>query len=207
MYASPDGWVGRRLSDYSSSTFCELCGILDAVSFLSQRALSAVIICDSQSALQALSSANPHCTEIVNRIFSLLALTRDRAICVKFIWIPSHINISCSDKADALAKAACALPPPAAGLTLSMSHVLTCIRPDPGPPEGRECYHPALRLLPLPYVQVSPQGSHGDPRFVCPNADHCITASQNLLSLPKKKIVSVMKGYRKEVEKVMLVET
>ena len=72
----PGGWVGSRLPDSSCSTFCELYGILDAVSLLSQRGLSGVVIilCDSKSALLALSSAKPTCPHVVLRIISFFAL-------------------------------------------------------------------------------------------------------------------------------------
>ncbi|XP_045123073.1 uncharacterized protein LOC123511337 [Portunus trituberculatus] len=46
-----DGWVGRRLPNASSSTYCELNGLLDAVTILTERGLDGVIVCDSKSAL------------------------------------------------------------------------------------------------------------------------------------------------------------
>ena len=124
----PGGWVGRRLPVSSSSTFCELYGILDAVSLLSQRGLSGVVICDSKSALQALTSAKPKCRHVVHRILSFLALIKDRGLKVKFLWIPSHIGISHSDTVDNMAKAACRLDPRDAGPSPSISCYMSRIR-------------------------------------------------------------------------------
>lgn len=45
-----------------------------------------------------------------------------------FVWIPSQIDIFCSDNVDALAKAACHLPPSAPGVTPPLSSALTCIK-------------------------------------------------------------------------------
>ena len=124
----PGGWVGRRLPDSSSSTFCELYGILDAVSLLSQRGLSGVVICDSKSALLALSSAKPTCRQVVLRILSFLALLQGRDLKVKFLWIPSHIGLAHSDTVDAMAKAACRLDPRDAGPSPSLSCYISRIR-------------------------------------------------------------------------------
>ncbi|XP_045133773.1 uncharacterized protein LOC123517580 [Portunus trituberculatus] len=106
MDALLGGWVGRRLPDSSSSTYCELCGILDAARFLCRRGLSAVIICDSQSALGALSSGTPQFPALVNSVLSLLTLGHARGITIKFMWVPSHVNLAHHDRVDALAKAA-----------------------------------------------------------------------------------------------------
>lgn len=125
MDPPPECWGGSSLPNFSSSTYCELCGILDAVSLLSQRGLSAVVICDSQAPLKALSSVSPTCTEAVSQILSCLALAN---IILKFVWVPSHINIFSSNRVDGLAKAACVLPPPPIGLPTPLSRVLTCIR-------------------------------------------------------------------------------
>ncbi|KAG0714003.1 hypothetical protein GWK47_014959 [Chionoecetes opilio] len=116
----PDGWVGRRLPVSASSTFCELYGILDAVSLLSQRGLNGLVICDSQSALQALSSPKPTC-HLVSRILSFLSLVRLRALQIIFLWIPSHVGILYSDTVDGIAKAACSLPLRDAGPSPSLS--------------------------------------------------------------------------------------
>lgn len=105
----PGGWVGRRLTSPASSTYCELHGILDAVSLLCQRGLHGLVICDSKSALQALSSPKP-LDVIVPKILSFLALCHRRALVIQFLWIPSHIGITHSDHVDRLAKAACRLP-------------------------------------------------------------------------------------------------
>ncbi|XP_068207780.1 uncharacterized protein, partial [Palaemon carinicauda] len=55
----PEGWTGRRLPKSSSSTYCELHGLLDAVILITRTRNNGLIICDSQPALQALSSHKP----------------------------------------------------------------------------------------------------------------------------------------------------
>ena len=123
----PGGWVGRRLPDCSSSTYCELYGILHAVSLICQRGTKALVICDSKSALQALSSPKPG-SAVVFRILSFLALMSQRALLLHFLWIPSHIDISYSDTVDKLAKAACRLPRRGGGPSPSLSCHLARVR-------------------------------------------------------------------------------
>lgn len=67
------GWVGRRLPDSSSSTHCELHGILDAVRLIHQKNVNAMVISDSKSALQALSSPKPS-VKVVQDILTFLSL-------------------------------------------------------------------------------------------------------------------------------------
>lgn len=102
-------WTGRRLANASSSTYCELNGLLDAVTLLTQERLNGVIVCDSQSALHALSSPRPVCLSVVNRILNQLAMARDYSLVIVFVWIPSHVGLAANETADSLAKAACAL--------------------------------------------------------------------------------------------------
>ena len=104
-----DGWIGRRLPNSSSSTFCELHGILDAVTLLVQRRMNGVIVCDSQAALLALSAPRPSCSNVVAAILRQLASARDASLIVSLVWTPSHIGLAGNDTVDRLAKAACAL--------------------------------------------------------------------------------------------------
>lgn len=60
-----DEWVGRRLPNSSSSTHCELQGLLDAVTLLNHMLVNGIVVCDSQSALQALSSISSVCDHVV----------------------------------------------------------------------------------------------------------------------------------------------
>ncbi len=55
---------------HSSSMFCELYAILDAVSLVCQRGVNAVVICDSKPALQSLSAARPTHLIVVQQILS-----------------------------------------------------------------------------------------------------------------------------------------
>ena len=123
----PGGWVGRRLASPASSTYCELYGVLDAVSLLCQRGLHGLVICDSKPAIQALSLPKPK-DAVVKKILSFLALSQRRAIIIKFLWIPSHIGITHSDHVDSLAKAACRLPCRSADPSPSLSCFLTKVR-------------------------------------------------------------------------------
>ena len=104
-----DGWIGRRLPNSSSSTFCELHGILDAVTLLVRRRVNGVVVCDSQSALHSLSSPRPSCSRVVKDILCQLAAAYDASLSMSFVWTPSHIGLLGNDTVDRLAKAACAL--------------------------------------------------------------------------------------------------
>ncbi|KAG0719732.1 hypothetical protein GWK47_007122 [Chionoecetes opilio] len=95
-----DEWLGRRLSNSSSSTFCELHGILDAVTLLVQRRVNGVIVCDSQPALYALSSPRPSCGRVVRDILCQLAIAHDASLVVFFVWTPSHIGLAGNDTVD-----------------------------------------------------------------------------------------------------------
>ena len=49
---------------------------------------------------------------LVHQILRQLVAAHDRSICIRFLWIPSHVGIIANDRVD-LAKRACALPLPA----------------------------------------------------------------------------------------------
>ncbi|KAG0715185.1 hypothetical protein GWK47_012528 [Chionoecetes opilio] len=85
-----DEWVGRRLPNSSSSTFCEFHGILDVVTLLVRRSMNGVIVCDSQSALYALSSPRPSCGCVVQDILCQLAIAYDASCCVLRVYAFSH---------------------------------------------------------------------------------------------------------------------
>ncbi|XP_076043611.1 uncharacterized protein LOC143026727 [Oratosquilla oratoria] len=101
------GWAGRRLPNSSSSTCCELHGLLDAVTLLTRTGENGLIICDSQSALRALSSTKPEHQQVVTQIMRQLATTHENSQRVHFLWIPSHIELLGNDTADRLARTAC----------------------------------------------------------------------------------------------------
>ncbi|XP_076057288.1 uncharacterized protein LOC143034828 [Oratosquilla oratoria] len=111
------GWAGRRLPNSSSSTYCELHGLLDAVTLLTRTGENGLIICDSQSALRALSSTKPEHQQVVTQIMRQLATTHENSQMVHFLWIPSHIELLGNDTADRLARTACSMDPPAATST------------------------------------------------------------------------------------------
>ncbi|XP_076035376.1 uncharacterized protein LOC143021653 [Oratosquilla oratoria] len=122
-----DGWIGRRLPDTSSSTYCELNGLLDAVTLLTERRLNGVIICDSKSALHALSSPRPADNHIVRDILCRLAYAHDNTLVVSFLWVPSHVGIAGNDTVDSLAKAACDLELPVIRTPPSLRHYKTIL--------------------------------------------------------------------------------
>ncbi|XP_066974195.1 uncharacterized protein [Macrobrachium rosenbergii] len=107
-----EGWTGRRLSKSSSSTYCELHGLLDAVTLITQTRNNGLIICDSQSALQALSSHKPAYHGLVTQILRKLDTANMSSLVVHFLWIPSHVGLLANSTVDRLAKAACQLDPP-----------------------------------------------------------------------------------------------
>ncbi|MPC53204.1 hypothetical protein E2C01_047092 [Portunus trituberculatus] len=108
-HPAQEGWIGRRLPNSSASTFCELHGILDAVSLLVRRSLNGVVVCDSQSALHSLSSPTPSYGRVAQDILRHLALPHDASLAIAFVWTPSHIGLSGNETVDRLAKAACTL--------------------------------------------------------------------------------------------------
>lgn len=109
-----EGWTGRRLPNASSSTYCELHGLLDAVTLLTRTNNNGLVICDSQTALRALTSHQPAYQHLVTQILRQLATAHESSLVIHFLWIPSHIGLRSNDTADHLAKAACDLDPPAA---------------------------------------------------------------------------------------------
>ncbi len=114
-----DGWIDRRLPDFSSSTYCELNGLLDAVTLLTERRLNGVIICDSKSALLALFSSRPTYDHVVQDILCRLANASDNSLVVSFLRVPSHVGLAGNDTVDGLAKAACTLDLPAVRAPIS----------------------------------------------------------------------------------------
>ncbi|XP_064110239.1 uncharacterized protein LOC135218024 [Macrobrachium nipponense] len=108
----PKGWTGRRLPKSSSSTYCELHGLLDAVILITRTRNNGLIICDSQPALQALSSHKLAYQPLVTQIHRQLGMANMSSLVVHFLWIPSHVGLLANNTVDHLAKAACQLDPP-----------------------------------------------------------------------------------------------
>ncbi|KAG0726881.1 hypothetical protein GWK47_035721 [Chionoecetes opilio] len=69
-------------------------------------------MCDSQSALQAISSPQPTHRCLVHQILLQLVAARDNSLTIRFLWIPSHVGLAANDKVDLSPKlpAACLLP-------------------------------------------------------------------------------------------------
>ncbi|XP_042882320.1 uncharacterized protein LOC122259540 [Penaeus japonicus] len=100
-----EGWVCRRLPNSSSSTYCELQALLLAVNFICQRRVNGAVMCDSQSALQAISSPQPAShRSIIHQILQQLVTAQEHYLRIIFLWIPSHVGIAANDRVDLLAK-------------------------------------------------------------------------------------------------------
>ncbi|XP_068229750.1 uncharacterized protein [Palaemon carinicauda] len=109
LESSEGGWDGRRLPNSSSSTYCELQGIWDAVTLLVRRNVNGLVICDSKFALQALTSSRPSCGRVVRDILCQLTAAYNASLVLSFMWMPSDIGLAGNDMVDSLAKAACML--------------------------------------------------------------------------------------------------
>ncbi|KAG7164024.1 putative RNA-directed DNA polymerase from mobile element jockey-like 53, partial [Homarus americanus] len=67
------------------------------VDLLLQKRLNGIIVCDSQSALQALYSSKPLCLPLIQRLLRQLALVHDNSRLIHFLWVPSHFGITNND--------------------------------------------------------------------------------------------------------------
>lgn len=103
---------GHRLPNSSSSTYCELHGLLEAITLLTRKRKNGLIICDSQSALPAISCPRPAHQHLVKQILRQLATAHKNSLVVYF-----HIGLIANNTTDLLAKTAYVLTPPAAGVT------------------------------------------------------------------------------------------
>ncbi len=124
------GWPSRRFRDHSSSTLCELYALLDAVSLVCQRGVNAAIkFCDFKPAVQSLSDVQPTHPQVDEQILSFLSLMNARKACVKFVWVPSHVDLCHNATADHIAKEICRLPPRGDERPLSLPCYLSRLRP------------------------------------------------------------------------------
>ena len=123
-----EGWTGRRLPNSSSSTYCELHGLLDALTLLTRTRNNGLILCDSQPALRALTSHKPAHQHLVTRILRQLAAAQASSLVVHFLWIPSHIGLQANDTVDRLARAACDLDSPTADAPTSLLYCKKMVR-------------------------------------------------------------------------------
>ncbi|KAI5738982.1 hypothetical protein M8J77_013456 [Diaphorina citri] len=94
----------QTLNPKSSIFHAELLAISDAVSTIKSQSIGeAVIISDSLSALQAISSMS-HSNPLVQSIHEEISTIPNSTI--KFFWCPSHVGIAGNDAADLEAKSA-----------------------------------------------------------------------------------------------------
>lgn len=102
--------VSDKLSNWTSTTRSELAGIQRGVEYLAANREHGLIICDSKSALQSLTSSHPQYADPVNSIKQSLVTARNLSIIIKFLWIPAHVGHPQHDAVDQLAKLACHKP-------------------------------------------------------------------------------------------------
>ncbi|XP_042889847.1 uncharacterized protein LOC122264841 [Penaeus japonicus] len=96
-----EGWVCHSYPNSSSSTYCELQALLLAVNFICQRRVNGAVMCDSQSALQAISSPQPAShRSIIHQILQQLVTAQEHYLRIIFLWIPSHVGIAANDRCD-----------------------------------------------------------------------------------------------------------
>ena len=97
----------RRLSNWSSSTACELEAILDALrhSKTNDSGRPSLVVTDSTSALASIQCITPN-NPTTSAIQCLLHDSQTTSHPIKFLWIPSHVGYAPHDRADVLAKAA-----------------------------------------------------------------------------------------------------
>ena len=89
-----------RLHDGASSTVAELLAILLALKHILLSSTNTVIISDSMSALQSLSSKTPEYSILANRAQRLLLKLQKKGTVVSFLWVPSHIGLLGNERAD-----------------------------------------------------------------------------------------------------------
>ncbi|XP_076058606.1 uncharacterized protein LOC143035625 [Oratosquilla oratoria] len=73
------GWVNCRLPNSSSSTYCELQELLLAVNLLCQQRLNGLVMYDSQSALQTISSPQPIHHTLIHHILQQLVTAQEHS--------------------------------------------------------------------------------------------------------------------------------
>ena len=94
--------------------------ILDAVTVICQRGVNGVNVCDSKPGVQSLSSVQPTHYTVVHQILSFLSLVCHRNLIIKFVWVPSHVDLNYNDTVDRFAREAYHLPHRGAVCPLSL---------------------------------------------------------------------------------------
>lgn len=117
-----------RLHDWASSTHAELLAILLALKQVTHRNNKAIILSDSMSALQALSSKTVSYPTLLKNIHAQLWNINKKGVTVKFVWIPSHVGIPGNEYVDGLAKQASKKETIDYDLGLSIKQIRTKIR-------------------------------------------------------------------------------
>ena len=89
---------------WTSNSENELKALEIGISYAVRENKSALIICDSTSALLSLNACKPQHKQIIHIIQRDLVKCSQLHINVQFMWVPSHVGIAGNEKADSLAK-------------------------------------------------------------------------------------------------------
>lgn len=101
---------GARLNDWASTTQSELFAILMAMKEICNGSKDSLVVSDSQSALLSMNSHRPENVMLVSELRYRYKKIMSRGIKVKFLWIPSHIDLRMHDRVDSLAKQSSSKP-------------------------------------------------------------------------------------------------
>ncbi|KAG7168047.1 hypothetical protein Hamer_G026077 [Homarus americanus] len=77
------------LPEWASTTRCELQDILGAINYFLDEERSGLVISDSRSGLESITSPRPVCQDLMRQIHHCLIRAKTNAL---LIWTPSHIG-------------------------------------------------------------------------------------------------------------------
>ncbi|KAL1448037.1 hypothetical protein WDU94_012202 [Cyamophila willieti] len=99
----------RKLHSWNTVFTAEAQAILQALKYIKQKTTpdNYLILTDSLSTLHAIKNTSTK-KFIVEEIQALYTLNLTKKNDIKFIWVPSHVNIEGNEQADEAAKQACA---------------------------------------------------------------------------------------------------
>ena len=101
-----------------------------ALKHAEKNSANVLIVSDSQSALMALNSLNPHHKALIYEARYKLEKIQGRGGSVLLLWIPSHINIIMHDRADEYARMACHKPEVECSFGLPLKVIKTVMTQD-----------------------------------------------------------------------------
>ena len=96
----------NALPRWTCTTRSELTAILAATRHVLEGDTDTLIVSDSKSALQSLTSSRPTHSDLVDKILAEISRCTENGVTIKYTWIPSHIGIKENETADKEAKTA-----------------------------------------------------------------------------------------------------